>query len=114
MACPIGERRFKRDFAFVYGVFEREFPGEKVQGAVGGGDGLGFAQALTGEVKGVAQDGPAEVPEMDSDLVGAAGVRGDLQECCAIGMAMQHQKRGTRSKAVFVVHHPGATFAGTG
>jgi hypothetical protein len=29
-------------------------------------------------------------------------------------MAMQHQKNGTRSKAVFVVHHPGAAFAGAG
>ena len=95
-------------------VGEFNFPGVEAEGRGAGGEGLGVAEVLAGEVGGIAAHGEAEVPEGDADLVGAAGVRDGFEQGGAIGEAPADVEFGAGDEAGGCVrsHGAGAEVAG--
>ena len=53
--------------------------------AIAGEAGEVFEGDAGGAVEGVAYEGVADGGEMDSDLMGAAGVEADFEGCCGFG-----------------------------
>ncbi len=64
---------------------------------------LRFTELVVLEVHRVADDGVAEVPEVDADLIGAPGVRSDAQECRTIGETRAHCEFSVGADAGFFV-----------
>ena len=54
--------------------------------------GLSFAELPIREISLLAQDGPAEVPQVDANLVGSSSDWPGLNERCAIGKLVKHAK----------------------
>jgi hypothetical protein len=67
------------------GVEELEVLGVEEVAAIAGEAGEVFEGEAGGAVEGVADEGMADGGEVDTDLMGAAGVEADFECCCSGG-----------------------------
>lgn len=93
------------------GVGEGDAVGVEVEGWIGEGEGLGAAESAAREVEGIADDGVSGVPEVDADLVGAAGEGAGFDEGGAVGVAAKDAAFGAGGEDA-VVSGAAAGFAG--
>ena len=80
------------------------FPGVEAERRVFDAQGLGIADFFTWQINLVAPDRKTEVPEVDTDLVGAAGERAGSEQRGAVGMALEDAEFGLRWQAIGKVH----------
>ena len=71
--CPCRAWRFKRHTIAVLRVRERQLGSVQAEWFIFNCEGLQFAELVIGKVHRIADDGPAEVPEVDSDLIRSSG-----------------------------------------
>src|SRR4051794_22026405 len=71
-------------------MIERYAVGMKAERRIAKRMGLLVAEVMIWQIRLFALDRPAEVPQVDSDLVGASGDWSRFDERCAVGKTMEH------------------------
>ena len=72
---PRGLLGYKRHAFLRQRMRERDTQSVQAERSITRGERLGLADFTIGQIGGVAEDGEAEMPEMDANLIGAAGER---------------------------------------
>ena len=90
VAGPRWRRGFKSNGRAVLGVPERHSVAVQAKRGVFYRYCLNFTELVARPVHGVARYRPAQVPEVDSNLVRPAGEWCDTQECCPVRSPFDH------------------------
>ena len=83
-------------------MIEGDLPCMQAERRIADGERLRLADLAIGQIGGVAEDGEAEVPEVDADLIGAAGDGHGFDQRGAIGIALEDAELGAGLQAGFI------------
>lgn len=90
MPTPLRWLCFKADPLPVQRMVEGDFPSVETEWRIGQGDGGGLAGLAIGKVERIPADGPAEVLQMDPDLIGPAGFGPGFEQGGAVRETLEH------------------------
>ena len=99
---PPREGRCKEDLLFAVRMDEGEVAGMQAEGRIGWRMRLCIADLTGRQIALLSEDGPAELPEVEPDLVGATSRGTSFYECGAIFESLPDKKVGAGGQALFV------------